>query len=843
MESSDVSFPVVGIGASAGGLEAVSELLAELPAATGTAFLLVQHLDPHHQSLLTEILAKKVAIEVETATDGTIVKPDHLYVIPPNSTLTVADGILRVSPRESAERPHRPVNILFRSLAKEYSHRAVAVVLSGTDSDGAQGLEEIKAAGGITMAQEPASAKFDGMPKSAIGTGCVDFVMAAKELGKEVLRIGRHPYLSSAGSPDELTKAEDHLKRIFRLLQGRNGTDFSRYKRSTVQRRLARRMALRQVDEIGQYADLLRQEPAEVQALASEFLIRVSGFFRDPETFEGLAETVFPTLLDGRSPKDPLRVWVPGCASGEEVYSIAIVLLECLTDRATASRIQIFGTDLSEVAIEKARAGFFADGVADEVSPERLQRYFVKFDGHYQVSKAIRDLCVFARHDVTRDPPFSRLGMVSCRNLLIYFDQTLQRQIIPLFHYSLNPNGFLVLGPSESIGGSTELFRRVDARHQIYRRQPVPARAVPEFPAVEVVAKPGMPETLAAADPMLNESERAQMESERFLLARYAPASILIDDSLNVVYFHGDTSRYLEHIRGPASLKLQKICGAGLLVELSPAIREAQKTEQPVLRQGVRVELHGEEREVSFEVVPVKLRGIESLYFLILFGQQLARWSELQPVGLLARSWTALFGAGSAAETEKDNQITRLRRELDATRDYLQATVEEHEAAKEEMKSAHEEALSANEEFLSTNEELETAKEELQSANEELGVTNSELRNRNRELKDLNDELQQSRSHLDAIVETLRESLLVLDGDLSVQKANREFYETFQLRPEETLQRHIYELGDGRWNIPELRKLLEKILPENSAFRDFEVVHDFPGIGTENDPSECSAAE
>jgi two-component system, chemotaxis family, CheB/CheR fusion protein len=829
MELLDKPFPIVGIGASAGGLEALSELVAELPATTGMAFLLVQHLDPRHQSFLTEILAKKAHIQVGTAADGATVEPNHLYVIPPNTTLTVVDGVLRLRLRESWERPHMPIDILFRSLAERHGHRAVAVVLSGANSDGAQGLEEIKAAGGITMAQEPASAKFDGMPKSAIATGCVDFVLVPKELGKELIRIGRHPYLSSPGEPNELAQEDDRLKRIFQLLQRQNGTDFSRYKRSTVQRRLARRMALRQASGLAEYTELLAEDTAEAQALAQDFLIRVTGFFRDPETFEGLAKTVFPALFENRSLKDPLRIWVPGCASGEEAYSIAMVLLEYLGDRANAE-VQIFATDLSDLAIQKARSGFYTHSIADEVSPERLQRFFVKFDEHYQVSKTLRDLCVFARQDVTRDPPFSRLDLVSCRNLLIYLDHTLQQRIISLFHYSLNAGGFLVLGPSETIGRSSELFRRVDGHHKIYRRQPGTARVVSEFPVVQAAARPGMTETIAVADPILIESERAQKETERLLLKRYAPASILIDESLNVVYFHGETSRYLEHARGAASLNLQKICRAGLLVELSPAIHEAQKTDQPVFRGGVRVELSGEEHDVSFEVIPVKLPGEESRYFLILFGQP-AHLPERHRAGLLRRLWTSLFGAGSAAETEKDNEIARLRRELDATRDYLQVAGEEHEAAKEEMKSAHEEALSANEEFLSTNEELETAKEELQSANEELGVTNQELRNRNRELDDVNVELRQSRNYLDAIVETLRESLLVLDKNLRVQKANHEFYETFHVRPDETLQRYIYDLGNGQWNIPGLRTLLEEVLPKDRALRDYEVSHAFPTIG------------
>jgi two-component system CheB/CheR fusion protein len=827
---SEKSFPVVGIGASAGGLEAVSELLAELPTSMEMAFLLVQHLDPRHPSFLTEILAKKAAMRVETAADGVPVEPGHFYVIPPNSALTVADGVLRLRARDSGERPHKPVNILFRSLAEQYGHLAVGMVLSGTDSDGSEGLEEIKAAGGITMAQAPASAKFDGMAKSAIATGCVDVVLTPKELGQEMLRIARHPYLSATAPLGAIELPEDRLKQIFRLLRDRTGTDFSRYKDSTVQRRLARRMALRQLDGLTEYIDLLKQEPDEIQALAQDFLIRVTGFFRDPETFAGLAETVFPALFENRMPQEPLRIWVPGCASGEEVYSIAIVLEEYLAEHAAANRIQIFGTDLSESAIEKARTGFYTDSIADEVSAARLQRFFVKLDDHYQIAKPIRDLCVFARHDVTRDPPFSRLDLVSCRNLLIYFDQQLQRQIIPLFHYALNPNGFLVLGVAETIGKS-ELFRLAEGQRQIYRRQPVPARTMPQFPVVEAAARPGVIETLAAGNPALIESERGQKEAERLLLTRYAPASILIDDSLNAVYFHGETSRYLEHARGAASLNLKKICRPDLLVELASAIREAQASQQPVLRQDVQIELLGEKRSSSFEVVPVKLPRTESHYSLVLFDQPSAPPSEPRPAGLLVRLWRSLVGEGAPAATAKDLELARLRHELNLTQTHLQTTIEEHEAAKEEMKSAHEEALSANEEFLSTNEELETAKEELQSANEELGVTNQELRNRNRELGDLNEELGTSRSYLDAIIETLRESLLVLDGDLRVQKANHEFYETFHLRPEETLKRYIYDLGDGAWDIPELRQLLGAILPENRAFHDFEVSHDFPALG------------
>jgi two-component system CheB/CheR fusion protein len=420
---------VIGIGASAGELEAVTELLSGIKTSDGLAFLLVQHLDPHQPSLLTEIIAGKTDIDVRTAVDGQPIKPDCFYVIPPNKTMTVENGTLRLASRQAGV--HKPVNLLFRSLAREYGHRAVGVVLSGTDADGAEGLEEIKAVGGIAMAQEPDTAKFAGMPKSAIATGCVDFVLPPGELATQLLRLARHPYLVSGGD-GAVAHEQDRLKVIFRLLLGKNGTDFSRYKRSTVQRRLARRMALCLVEDLDAYIDLLRRDPTEVQALAQDFLIRVTGFFRDPAAYKGLADTVFPALFDNRG-TDPVRIWVPGCASGEEAYSIAMVLLEYLSDHASSHHIQIFATDLSDVALEKARTGYYTDTIADEVSAERLNRFFTKLDNHYQISKTVRDLCVFARHDVTRDPPFSRIDLVSCRNLLIYLDQGTQRQIFFVF--------------------------------------------------------------------------------------------------------------------------------------------------------------------------------------------------------------------------------------------------------------------------------------------------------------------------------------------------------------------------------------------------------------------------
>jgi two-component system CheB/CheR fusion protein len=453
-KKSHMTAPIVAMAASAGGLEAVSELLAALPAQCGVACIVVQHLDPGHESLLTEILAKRTSLSVVEAHDGVVAAPDHVYVIPPNTTLSVTGGCIRVTPRASGL--HHPADILFTSLAEERGDSGIGVVLSGGDGDGALGIQAIKQAGGITFAQEPTSARFPSMPRNAIATGCVDFVLRPKEIARELARLSHHPYLRSVLRTDADTYStldvraagdEAHLRHVFGQLRTAHGVDFSHYKRSTLRRRLARRMALQKTEDLGDYVALIGSDPAEAAALYQDFLIRVTGFFRDPGSFDLLAQQVFPSLSEGRSPKMPIRVWIPGCASGEEVYSIAITLIESLGDRFEPAGIQMFGTDVSDAAIEKARAGIYLDSIAQEVSSERLQRFFVRQGDRFRIDKSVRDLCIFARHDVTRDPPFSRLDLVSCRNLLIYLDASAQRRVMQVFHYALRPQGFLMLGP------------------------------------------------------------------------------------------------------------------------------------------------------------------------------------------------------------------------------------------------------------------------------------------------------------------------------------------------------------------------------------------------------------
>jgi len=812
------------MAASAGGLEAVSELLAALPAESGVACIVVQHLDPGHESLLTEILAKRTSLPVVQAHDGVVAEPDHVYVIPPNTTLSMTGGRIRVTPRASGL--HHPADILFTSLAEERGDSAIGVVLSGGDSDGSLGIQAIKHAGGITFAQEPASARFPSMPRNAISTGCVDFVLRPKEIARELARLSHHPYLRSVVRTDADTNTtmdaqaagdEAQLRQVFRQLRTAHGVDFSHYKRSTLRRRLARRMALQKTEDLGDYLALIGSDPAEAAALYQDFLIRVTGFFRDPDSFDLLAQRVFPDLSEGRSPKMPIRIWVPGCASGEEVYSIAITLIESLGDRFAPAGIQMFGTDVSEAAIEKARAGIYLDSIAQEVSSERLERFFVKQGEHFRIDKSVRDVCIFARHDLTRDPPFSRLDLVSCRNLLIYLDATAQRRVMQAFHYALRPQGFLLLGPSESVGQASDLFELTDKSRRLYTRSPAPASAGVDL-AQRGAAPASRPVGVTLGETSIAvEADFAQKEADRWLLAHFAPASLLIDEGLNILQFRGETSPYLEHASGPPSVNLPRVVRPELLVELSGAIQEARETGSRTRREGLRV---GDRYQIAIDVVPLKRQSTERCY-LILFED-----GSRQPNA--ARAQPGLTGA--LPESEKDRRLAQSDREIAALRDYLQATLQEHEAIKEELKSAHEEVLSANEEFQSTNEELETAKEELQSANEELTTTNDELRNRNRELGQLNINLEKAResaehaqAYADVIVESMREPLLVLDGNLKIVRANRAFYADFKTGPEDTEGRFLYELGTVGWNTPRLLEKLAAVLTRNEPVNDLEV--------------------
>ena len=727
----DEGFPIVGIGASAGGLEAFSEVLRHLPSSTGMAYVFVQHLDPLHTSMLRDLLQRQTKMPVVEVMDGMQVEPDRVYVIPRNTQMTLSGGMLRLAPRQSAPVPNMPIDPFLRSLASDRGSKAIGVILSGNASDGTLGIRAIKAAGGITFAQTSESAKHDGMPRSAVSAGSVDFVLAPSEMAKELARLGQHPYIArpvGSGNKEQGDggRPTETMLRILALLRTATGTDFTYYKRSTIGRRIHRRMALRRIGSLEGYLSKLRSEPAEIHALHEDMLINVTEFFRDPEVFEALKEVVFPKIVPERGRAGTVRIWVPGCATGEEVYSIAMSLLEYLEVRRPEVTIQLFGTDLSDTALEKARAGVYPRSVVQSVSSERLRRFFGKVNSNYRISKNIREMCIFARQDLVKDAPFSKLHLISCRNVLIYLGPMLQKRVMPVLHYALRPNGFLLLGKSETISTYSDLFAAADRKSNIYTRRAGPAHMMLRSPAEEV----GSYQADEAALPADWTESEMQREADRIVLGRYGPPGVVVDDGLNIVLFRGHTGPYLEPSTGAASLNIFKMAREGLATELRNAVIRARKTQAAVRVDGLRLRSNSTFLEFSIEVIP--LRKLRTRRFLILFHEGPA---PAAPRKAAAKS-TKKF---SVSGLEKEN--AQLRQELAATKEYMQSIIEEQEASNEELRSANEEIQSSNEELQSTNEELETAKEELQSTNEEVNTVNEELQTRNQQLAQAMDDL------------------------------------------------------------------------------------------------------
>ena len=733
------AFPIVGIGASAGGLEAFTKLLHNLPEKTGMALVLVQHLDPSHGSVLNEILSRTTKIPVAEVKDGTAVQPDHIYVIPANTSMVIEGGALRLGARTLTRGVHMPIDQFFQSLADERNSQAIGVILSGTASDGTVGCNAIKVAGGITFAQSEDSAKYSSMPHSAIASGSIDFVLEPKDIAKELVRIARHPYIARIPAPKEesgvITAGAD-MDRLLSMVREATGVDFNLYKATTLQRRIKRRMVLHRLERVKDYLRYIQAHPGELDELYRDLLIHVTGFFRDKDAFEALRLHVFPNLFhDRKLDESPVRIWVPGCSTGEEAYSIAIVLLEYMWEKAhttapgilSAKAVQIFATDISENSLDRARMGLYSEAAVAEVSPERLSRFFLRLDGGYQINKSVREMVIFARQNVTKDPPFSNLDLISCRNLLIYLGPVLQKRVIPTLHYSLKSNGYLMLGGSESLGTFTDHFTLIDKKHKIYQKKKTSTRLITYFTG-ESYAPQRLEETKAKASPAGFTIEK---EVDRVLTNRYLPASIVVNDVMEIVQFRGHTGAYLEPAAGHPTFSLSKMAREGLLVDLRSAISKAKKDNQPVRVERVHVKSNGGTREVDLEVLPIRGPGSAERFFVVVF-------EESSRVGHDVRAKRERAAPKQRPSTPENE---RLRRELQQLRDQLQSLVEEHETTAEEYKSANEEVLSANEELQSTNEELETAKEELQSSNEELTTLNEELQNRNIELSLANNDL------------------------------------------------------------------------------------------------------
>jgi two-component system, chemotaxis family, CheB/CheR fusion protein len=800
-------FPIVGIGASAGGLEAFTQLLAHLPNNPGMALVFIQHLAPQHESALTGLLARATRTPVNEVKDRMLVEPDRIYVIPPNTNMAIQKGRLYLMPR-TPDQQHLPIDHFLRSLAEELGSRAIGVILSGTASDGTLGLKAVKAEGGITFAQDAKSAKYGDMPRNAVASGCVDFVLPPEGIARELVRIAHHPYLLQARAVEgtELpAEGEEELRRIFVLLRVAAGVDFTYYKHTTIKRRIKRRMVLHKLQELKAYVKYLEENRAELDALYQDILIHVTGFFRDPQVFEALKTEVYPSLTRDRQSGVPIRIWVPGCSTGEEAYSIAISLMEFLGDSAPAREIQLFATDISEASLEKARVGLYMENVTAEVSPDRLRRFFVKTPHGYQITKSIRDMFVFARQDVVKDPPFSRLDLISCRNLLIYLGVVLQKRLIPVFHYALRPTGFLLLGTSETIGPFGEHFLLVDKKNKIYAKKPTVLRLPASF-----AASPDYGVELAKARPVFEEpiSFDVQKEADRILLARFAPAGVIVSSDQQILQFRGRTGPFLEPTPGQASLSLPKMAREGLLVDLRGALQKANKDDAPVRKQGVQIRSNGGEREVNLEVIPIRGPSPAERYFLILF-EDAAPPVRPEP----ARRGPQGAKSRAAAETAAEQQVSQLKHDLAQTKSTLQSVIEEQDTTNEELKSANEEILSANEELQSTNEELETAKEELQSSNEELTTVNEELQTRNLEL---------SVAHNDMLnlLGSVNIPILMLGSDLRIRRFNPQAERLLNLIPTD-LGRPINDLKPN-FTLPQMEELITEAI-ETITVKESEV--------------------
>ena len=802
-------FPVAGIGASAGGLEALKIFLENLSPATGMAFVIIQHLSPNHESILPELLEKKTTMPVVTVEDGVKLQANHIYVIPPNTCMSIVDGHLALSPREPGKL-FLPIDFFFSNLGHVYQNKAIGIILSGSGSDGTVGAKDIKAEGGITFAQD-SSAGFSGMPRSAIDAGYIDFVSSPDRIAKDISDIVKHPYTRL--SPSQIREEdESELRRILIILHNKKGIDFSLYKMPTIVRRILRRVALNRKQNIEQYIQLLRENNAEVEQLYQDLLINVTSFFRDPAIFKAVTKKLLPAIIKDRNQNDVIRLWVAACASGEEAYSFAIVISEYLSEKGLNIPFHIFATDLNQEAIEKARSGLYHGGNLDNVSPERMRKFFTKTDGHYQVIKTIRDSCVFATHNLLTDPPFSKMDILSCQNVMIYFEQKAQKKILKAFHYALKPTGYLLLGKSETIGSSADIFSQADKELKIYTKKERNIHFDFDF---SFPPAPAFIETRSEADTLNKEKGKEsdiEKETDKLLLSQYVPASVVVNGDLQVIRFHGSTSRYLQPVFGKASLHLLKMVGDDLAFELRSLIHKAKKEAAPVTKEGRYLLPNGNTETINLEVIPVRHFAPDT-YFLILFKE-----SETGDSSIDAANNT------SVEKLPESHRVTILEKELREAKEHIRTMGEEFEATREELQSANEEVLSSNEELQSINEELETSKEELQSTNEELTTINEELHHRNNDLRE-------AFEYREAIVETINEPLLVLNTDLRVKSANRAFYKNFQQKQNETEGFFIYEMTHGQWDIPELRTQLLKIASKEKSFENFEVTHDFLDIG------------
>ena len=827
ISSNKADFPIVAIGASAGGLEAVSELLKHLSPNTGMAFIYVQHLKPDHKSMLTPLLAKITSMVVREVEDKMLIKPDCVYIIPPDKEISAENGHIIVRPRPNVPKFNLPIDILFSSLSKTHNKNVIGVILSGSATDGTIGLKSIKQHGGLTFAQD-GSAKFDSMPKSAISAGIVDFILSPKEIALELNKLSKHPL---AINSDRKNREEDliddnntDLRAILSSLHQFTGVDFTVYKMRTIKRRILRRMMLNKVKELKVYLNLIEEKKEELDILYQDLLINVTSFFRDSDTYKYLKEILIPKLLKTKTEGDPLRIWVPACSSGEEAFSIAMMILEVQEKMDKPTPIKMFATDLSEKAINKARIGVYTKSELESVYPRRLQRFFSKSEGNYKISKSIRDICVFATHNVLKDPPFSKIDFISCRNLFIYLDLQAQKRVLATFHYALNENGYLMLGKAETISSSAHLFTQLNKKYKIYLKKSnsddilftLPNKRMPEKEFQPANQSDIQRKRSVVSEDNAKQSNMGLAEAiDAMIVSDFLPPAVVINQQHEIKQFRGNTDMYFSHAAGKASLNIFKLVRKEIAFHLRNLISKSFKTNQRIRKGRIEIKINNTPFIISLEVAPLQLDSEEHLMLVVFSHHE-------QIISL--REFKGNEGGQNAQLKLQEERINQLEEELAASQQDAVELAHEQEGFIEEMQSANEEVVSSNEELQTVNEELETSKEELESSNEELITTNQELQTRN-------DLLSESYEYSRAIISTLHEPLIVLDKDFRIKTSNDSFFRTFGIKKEDMEGNILFDLEDGEWNIPSLRELLEHIIPKNSSFTNFKVTHDFPRIG------------
>lgn len=817
-EAKKKSFTVVAIGASAGGLEAFSLLLKKLPPDTGMAYIYVQHLSPDHKSLLTSILSKITKMKVQEIDNMEKMEPNNLYIIPPNKVIEVINGHIQLHPRIKKNVPNLTIDFLFSSLAETHKENVIGIVLSGYASDGMIGLKAIKDAGGITFAQDE-TAQASSMPKSAISSGVVDFILSPEEIADELVRISKNGFLEkNAKQKDkkEETVVEDNnydLNTIFELLLKQTGVDFSHYKMPTIKRRINHKMQQYGIKTIEEYAKLLFKKNNEIEILYTDLLINVTSFFRETETFKFLKTNLFPRLLNSKSSEETLRIWVPACSKGQEAYSIAMIIAELQDNKTNKIPVQIFATDLSEGAIRDARIGEYSQSDIDGIPKKYLSRFFTKEGDNYRIVKELREMCIFAPHNILRDPPFSRMDFVSCCNLLIYFDSAAQKKVFTSLHFALNDSGFLMLGKAESTGTSSLLFTLINNKFKIYsRKNNLGVRKIleltPRFTRTNMSSK----KTNITSKNINVNQEGLENAIDSTLLSSYMPACAVVNKDMEILQFRGPVSSYLEHASGKASLNILKMARPEFAFELRNAINKVIETKQSAYKSGIEIKIDSVLRLMSFEVCPLKIEWDEPLLLIV-----------FKPQDLIEKFIDSDSDTKNNV-TLKDIKIKKLTEELNTTRTEMIAIIESQETIYEELQAANEEIVSSNEEFQTLNEELETSKEEIEATNEELISTNQELQMRH-------DLLIESHEYSEAIIATIHEPMLILNKNFHVISANKSFYKKFLVDKDETEGKLLFDLGNKQWNIIKLREVLNEILSKNSSFENFEVTHTFSGIG------------